>query len=84
MAIDWQTKRRLPAVPADHLDVLEEVLVDALDDVGVFDLHADVVPDHELRELEAADQDDTSLHPLGVVMRIRVKRLVVMKMPLSA
>jgi hypothetical protein len=34
-------------------------------------LHADVVPDHELRQLEAADQDDTSLHPLGVVVRIR-------------
>ena len=47
---------------ADHLDVLdEEVLVDALDDVGVFDLHADVVPDHKrCKGMGGAWRDD---HP---------------------
>src|SRR5690348_3536718 len=49
---------------------LEEVFVDLLEGVGLLNDHAAVVLDHESGQFGSVDEDQTSVHPLGIVTRI--------------
>jgi len=49
---------------------LEEVFVDLLEGVGLLSDHAAVVLDHESGQFGSVDEDQTSVHPLGIVTRI--------------
>ena len=48
------------------LRLLKIITIDALEHVGVLDGDADVVIDHELRELLAVDEDDLLFDALDV------------------
>lgn len=65
-ACQFVPDQAMAAHPGFTSALFEEVFIDAFDYIGVLDLHADVVVDHQVTQGLPVDQDHPGGYPVGV------------------
>lgn len=64
-ALSHDAFSQIASIPGIKPLLLEEVLVHTLDVQGLFDPAANLVPDHQLGQLDTVDQHDAGAEPVG-------------------